>query len=123
MKKVEPIFRAACCVLDVQRELPLFSLQHASNTRLDTTHSGHAYEIAKDLSLDYDAVVSVSGDGLIHEILNGFAHHQHPTKVFATPIAPIPTGSGNGLALNLLGLAVSFFRAYSRTCLQRPGWI
>lgn len=86
-KTVEPIFRFAQCISDITY----------------TTHNRHAYEIAKDLSLDYDAVVTVSGDGIVHEVLNGFAHHEHPRKAFSIPIAPIPTGSGNGLALNILG--------------------
>ena len=75
----------------------------------DTTHKLHAYEIARDLDLsrNYDAVVTVSGDGLIHEVLNGFAHHKNPGEALAIPIAPIPTGSGNGLALNLLGREAS----------------
>jgi diacylglycerol kinase family enzyme len=72
----------------------------------DTTHNGHAYDIAKNLPLDYDGVVTVSGDGLIHEVMNGFSHHDEPRKAFAIPIAPIPTGSGNGLSLNLLGIEV-----------------
>ncbi|PSR74126.1 hypothetical protein PHLCEN_2v10082 [Hermanssonia centrifuga] len=46
----------------------------------------------------------MSGDGLIHEVLNGFAKHADPIRAFRTPVAPIPTGSGNGTALNLLGL-------------------
>lgn len=60
----------------------------------------------------YDAVVSVSGDGVVHEILNGFANHDSAVQALAIPIAPIPTGSGNGLSLNLLGLEVckSYFR-------------
>lgn len=66
------------------------------------------------MSLDYDAIISVSGDGLVHEIMNGFALHATPLKAFAMPIAPIPTGSGNGLALNLLGLEVSFRRLFAR---------
>lgn len=48
----------------------------------------------------------MSGDGLIHEVLNGFAHHADPARAFATPVAPIPTGTGNGLSLNLLGIEV-----------------
>ncbi|KAF5381091.1 hypothetical protein D9615_003996 [Tricholomella constricta] len=87
VKTIEPIFRTAQCSFDV----------------IHTTHNGHAYDIAKDLSLDYDVVVTVSGDGLIHEVMNGFANHENPRKAFSIPIAPIPTGSGNGLALNLLG--------------------
>ena len=72
----------------------------------DTTHQGHAFNIAKTLPFNYDAIVTVSGDGLVHEIMNGFANHTDPRKAFAVPIAPIPTGSGNGLALNLLGAEV-----------------
>jgi sphingosine kinase len=74
--------------------------------RPDTTHRKHAYEIAKDLSLEYDAVVVLSGDGLIHEVINGLADHERPTDALAIPIAPIPTGSGNALSLNLLGKEV-----------------
>jgi len=66
----------------------------------------HAYEIVKSISLIYDAIITVSGDGLIHEVLNGFAHHSDPARAFATPVAPIPTGTGNGLSLNLLGIEV-----------------
>lgn len=73
-----------------------------------TTHSKHAQELARAMPLDkYDAVVTMSGDGLVHEVLNGFAEHREPIRALRTPIAPIPTGSGNGLSLNLLGLHVS----------------
>ena len=59
------------------------------------------------MQLVYDAIITVSGDGLVHEVLNGFAHHAEPMKAFATPVAPIPTGSGNALSINLLGIEVS----------------
>jgi sphingosine kinase len=72
----------------------------------DTTHRGHAFDIAKALGVNYDAIVTVSGDGLIHEVMNGFANHKDPGIAFAIPIAPIPTGSGNALSLNLLGFEV-----------------
>lgn len=77
------------------------------NKDIVTKKNGDAYDIAKSLPLDdFDILLSVSGDGLIHEILNGLAHHAHPRKALRMPVAPIPTGSGNGLALNLLGLEV-----------------
>ncbi|KAJ6596937.1 ATP-NAD kinase-like domain-containing protein [Mycena vulgaris] len=91
-KTIEPILRTAQCSLDV----------------IHTKRGGHAYDIAKTIKLDYDAVVVVSGDGLIHEILNGFAHHEQPINAFRLPLAPIPTGTGNGLSLNLLGMADGF---------------
>lgn len=74
--------------------------------RLDTVRQKHAYDIVKSLALQYDAIVTVSGDGLVHEVLNGFANHSDPKRAFAVPVAPIPTGSGNSLSLNLLGLEV-----------------
>ncbi|KAJ7343461.1 ATP-NAD kinase-like domain-containing protein [Mycena albidolilacea] len=91
-KTVEPILRAAGCSLDV----------------IHTTRPGHAYEISKTMSLDYDVMVIVSGDGLIHEVLNGFAHHEQPINAFRIPLAPVPTGTGNGLSLNILGMADGF---------------
>lgn len=86
------LFHFACCSI--------------LSTVKDTTHHGHAFDIAKALDLNYDAIVTVSGDGLIHEVMNGFANHEDPRTAFDTPIGPIPTGSGNALALNLLGFEV-----------------
>ncbi|KAJ7063337.1 ATP-NAD kinase-like domain-containing protein [Mycena amicta] len=92
-KTIEPILRSAQCSLDV----------------IHTTRRGHAFDIAKSLALaEYDAIVVVSGDGLIHEILNGLAHHEQPIKALSLPLAPIPTGTGNGLSLNLLGFEDGF---------------
>ncbi|KAJ3725910.1 ATP-NAD kinase-like domain-containing protein [Lentinula raphanica] len=88
-KHIEPVFRAAGCSLDI----------------VHTRKTGDAYDIAKTLPLiEYDALITVSGDGLVHEVLNGFANHVNPRRALRMPIAPIPTGSGNGLSLNLLGL-------------------
>lgn len=62
----------------------------------------------------YDVVAAVSGDGIIHEILNGFAEHTDPMNVMQTPLCPIPGGSGNALSLNLLGLeaCLPFFNSH-----------
>ncbi|KAF8121953.1 ATP-NAD kinase-like domain-containing protein [Boletus edulis] len=87
-QKVEPVLRAAGCTLDITL----------------TTRAGHAIDIAQNMALTYDALVVVSGDGLIHEVFNGLAKHATPDKAFCIPVAPIPAGSGNGLSLNILGL-------------------
>ncbi|KAF8478556.1 ATP-NAD kinase-like domain-containing protein [Russula ochroleuca] len=87
--EVEPILKAARC-----RYKAVY-----------TEYGGHAEEIASQISLDdYDAVVTVSGDGTVHELINGFAQHREPMKAFRMPIAPIPAGSGNAASLNLLGV-------------------
>lgn len=74
-----------------------------------TTHAKHAIDIAQTLLLNrFDALVCLSGDGLAHEVLNGFALHAEPMRALQIPIAFIPTGSANGTALNLLGYEVKF---------------
>lgn len=74
-----------------------------------TERQGHALDYVKELPLDkFDAIVTVSGDGLIHEVLNGLALHDDPMAALNIPIAPIPAGSGNGLSLNLIGLEQGF---------------
>jgi hypothetical protein len=60
------------------------------------------------MALDYDAVVIISGDGLVHEIFNEFAQHENSIAVLAIPLAPVQTGSGNGYSLSLLGLKVNY---------------
>jgi sphingosine kinase len=105
--KVRPILAAAGCSMEVIRKFikpSPFSI--TTDSPPETTHQKHAYEIIKSIPLIYDAIITVSGDGLIHEVLNGFAHHADPARAFSTPVAPIPTGTGNGLSLNLLGIEV-----------------
>ncbi|KAH9926180.1 ATP-NAD kinase-like domain-containing protein [Fomitopsis serialis] len=88
-ERIEPVFHAARCIVD----------------STFTSYGGHARELMRELDLDqYDAVVVVSGDGSIHEVINGFAEHRDPERAFRIPIAPVPSGSGNGLSLNILGM-------------------
>jgi diacylglycerol kinase family enzyme len=66
---------------------------------IKTTHGGHAEEIARSESFSgYDALVVVSGDGLVNEVINGLRQRE---KDDAPPVAPIPAGSGNGLVASL----------------------
>lgn len=96
--KVEPILKAARCVYKA----------------LYTESNGHAQKIASEILPDeYDAVVSISGDGTLHEIVNGFAQHKEPMQALRLPIAPIPAGSGNGTCLNLLGIQDGLDVAYA----------
>ncbi|KAJ1024160.1 hypothetical protein NDA16_002999 [Ustilago loliicola] len=91
--RVRPILEAAGCKLDVTI----------------TSHRMHGVEIARDLKVeDYDAVGIVSGDGLLHEMLNGFATRKDADKALTLPLAPIPAGSGNAMSINLLGIQQGF---------------
>jgi sphingosine kinase len=86
--RVQPILQAAHCEVDMEL----------------TRHRAHATEIASSLELKYDAILTLSGDGLVHEVINGLGQHKDAEKAMQTPVVPIPTGSANGFCLNLLGL-------------------
>ncbi|CUA68385.1 sphingosine kinase [Rhizoctonia solani] len=86
-KKVKPILLAAHGEVDV----------------VVTKHSKHAFELAQECALDFDALLTVSGDGLVFEVLNGFSKRSDAAQAFALPVCPIPAGSGNALSISLLG--------------------
>jgi len=72
-----------------------------------TTRPGHAREICEEVLLgrhdidnqhSFDCIVAVSGDGMLHECLNGVMRARA-----AIPLAIVPAGSGNGVAETLYG--------------------
>lgn len=48
-----------------------------------------------------DTIVSVSGDGLLNEIVNGLMAHPQWQRAIKMPVAIVPAGSGNALAKTL----------------------
>ncbi len=63
-----------------------------------TRHAGHGIQLAAAMGADYDLVVALGGDGIIHEVANGLMqlpHEKRPT------LAVIPVGSGNDYARTL----------------------
>ncbi|KAH1496697.1 hypothetical protein LV164_001078 [Aspergillus fumigatus] len=84
-----PILAAAHCVVEVE----------------ETTHGGHATEIAEQIDIDaYDAIVCCSGDGLPYEVFNGLAKKPNAREALSKlAVAMIPGGSGNAMAWNLCG--------------------
>ncbi|KAF2745562.1 sphingoid long chain base kinase-like protein [Sporormia fimetaria CBS 119925] len=88
-KHMEPILRAAQCELDVEQ----------------TTHNGHAVEIAEKLDIEkYDVVACVSGDGIPHEVWNGLANRPDAARALEKiAVAQLPGGSGNAMSLNFNG--------------------
>ncbi|KAJ7291061.1 ATP-NAD kinase-like domain-containing protein [Mycena rebaudengoi] len=88
---IEPIFTAAGCHVDLQYTGPISSPTNAT-------------AIARNVDLlAYDAIVSVSGDGIANELLNGLASRPDALSALRIPIAPIAAGSGNALAVNVMG--------------------
>jgi sphingosine kinase len=78
---------------------PLFHLAGLQVTLKQTERAMHAFQIARDLDLGaYDAVVTVSGDGLFHEFINGLMSRPDAKEASRLPLGIIPAGSGNALA-------------------------
>ena len=75
----------------------------ASEVKLDvveTTHRGHATDLARQAAVDgLDVVVALGGDGTVNEVVNGLLH-QGPQDGLPT-LAVVPAGSTNVFARSL----------------------
>src|SRR5690606_40649372 len=72
-----------------------FAVRGASFDLRQTAHRGHAAELARQAAdLGYRAVCVVGGDGTLAEAITGLAGTN-------TPLAVIPRGTANQVALNL----------------------
>jgi len=73
-----------------------------------TAGAGHARQICADLAkrmlteAPFDVVISVSGDGMLHECLNGLLDGS-ADRSCPCSLAIVPAGSGNGVATSLYG--------------------
>ena len=90
----------------------------ASEVKLDvvqTTHRGHATELARQAALDgLDVVVALGGDGTVNEVVNGLLHDGPDGPGRDLPaLAVVPAGSTNVFA-RALGLPNSAIEATSQ---------
>ncbi|KAI5963728.1 LCB4 [Candida pseudojiufengensis] len=85
---------------------PILKAAHCKITFIETKYSKHAIDLAKNLNIEeYDIVLCCSGDGIPHEIINGFYQRPHRgidafNKIIITQL---PCGSGNAFSLSTLG--------------------
>jgi len=80
-------------VLTVSRYVSLF---------IDTEYGKHAVDIAHKVDLkQVDTLVVVSGDGVLHEIINGLLTRADWDQARRLPISIIPAGSGNAIATSI----------------------
>jgi YegS/Rv2252/BmrU family lipid kinase len=74
-----------------------------NNIRFDllrTQYHGHATELVKQISIrEYDAIVSMGGDGTNFQVLNAVLKHQGDTDL--PPLGILPSGRGNSFAKDL----------------------
>lgn len=85
------------------RDVLLSALRHEVSLEVaETTHRGHAVELAADArSRGIDVVVSVGGDGTINEIVNGILAPGTDPAGPLPDLAIVPGGSTNVLGRNL----------------------
>lgn len=81
-----------------------------------TQYRGHAHDLIKGADLSaIDGLISVSGDGLVHEITNGLCKNP---KFLKTPIGVIPAGSGNALAQHILNSSPLNIQKSASICIK-----
>lgn len=83
---------------------PLLEQAHIEIDYHETASSEHAFDIAKDLSIDdVDGIVGVGGDGLLNQLLHGIMRRADAKRVLTIPLGLIPAGSQNALAISVNG--------------------
>ena len=82
----------------------IFDLSHIDVTLKHTERAMHAFEITKELQPgEYDCVITISGDGLIHEAVNGaFSREDREEFLEKTTFGFVPAGTANGLIASIL---------------------
>ena len=80
----------------------LFKLAGVTVETTETAYTRHAKEIASQIDTkEYHAIVTVSGDGLLNEVVNGLMERPDWQQALQILVGAIPAGSGNGLAATL----------------------
>jgi diacylglycerol kinase family enzyme len=102
---------------------PMLSRNRIAHTVHRTTGTGHAHSICAELKPTHQAgfttlVLVVSGDGMVHEALNGLLQHTRASTLPRTHavLAVLPAGSGNGVAASLYGRSAA--RDVARTLIR-----
>ena len=73
---------------------PMFRLAAVEHTLIETERPLHAADIGESFDISkFDALVTISGDGLFHELLNGIMKRADWRKVLSIPIGIIPAGT------------------------------
>ncbi|XP_051921876.1 sphingosine kinase 2 [Hippocampus zosterae] len=79
--------------------LPMIREANISYNLIQTERQNHARELIREISLpEWDGVVIISGDGLLHEVINGLMERPDWEQAIKTPVGILPCGSGNALA-------------------------
>jgi len=81
---------------------PMFLLANIDLHVVETKHGGHAGEMVSTLDLSrYNGIVTVSGDGLLNEVVNALLRRPDWKEASKMPLGLIPGGSSNGLSSSI----------------------
>uniref|UniRef100_A0A803Y0U9 sphingosine kinase n=1 Tax=Meleagris gallopavo TaxID=9103 RepID=A0A803Y0U9_MELGA len=81
---------------------PMLADADITPTVFVTERPHHAQEKVQDEDLSqWDVLVVMSGDGLLHEVLNGLMERPDWEQALQTPLCILPGGSGNALAASI----------------------
>ncbi|XP_048881633.1 sphingosine kinase 2 [Brienomyrus brachyistius] len=95
--------------------LPMIREASISYNLIQTERQNHAKELVREISLaEWDGIVIVSGDGLLHEVINGLMERPDWEEAIKTPVGILPCGSGNALAGS-----INHYAGYDM-CLREP---
>ncbi|KAI5087427.1 sphingosine kinase 1 [Silurus meridionalis] len=82
--------------------LSMLSEANISHTLITTEHQNHAHELVRNADLSqWSAIVILSGDGLLFEVINGLMEREDWDEAIRTPLGILPGGSGNALAASV----------------------
>lgn len=101
---------------------PILKAAHVKIAYSETKYSGHATDLAKSLDVNkYDIIACCSGDGIPHEIINGFFQRSdRGLDAFnKLAITQLPCGSGNALSLSTHGSNEGAMAAFKMLKLTR----
>ncbi|XP_068177835.1 sphingosine kinase 1-like [Antennarius striatus] len=81
---------------------PMLKEAGIPHTLIITERQNHARELVREADLSqWDAVVIMSGDGLLFEVINGLLERPDWEEAIRTPLGILPGGSGNALAASI----------------------
>ncbi|KAJ3414325.1 hypothetical protein HDV05_006693 [Chytridiales sp. JEL 0842] len=81
---------------------PMLTVAGLKHELLETTHKGHAEEIGRSVDpFKYSAAVTISGDGVFHEVIHGMMTRRDWRAARLLPVAAIGGGSSNAMNRNL----------------------
>lgn len=83
---------------------------------IETTHAGHAHDIAKESISKYDYFFVAGGDGTLNEVVNGMGNAEPDQKPI---IGYIPTGTVNDVARSM-GISRNIKKAVKNLLVGEP---